>query len=192
MAEARVPSVPGSPPALASVGLSHGRQVGEILLCVAAASAPPFPVDAVLREEDRYGVLRGDPGAAGPNPDPRQLEMELARDEPLPLGTLRCEPGSPARLAAVVYDMESAARCTIPALALVLQRLPALMAEHSLRSLSLPLLGTTLGSLRPAWVLDLILTAVEVMRPPYPERLWLVVPEDQVEGIRSLLEDLLR
>ena len=32
------------------------------------------PVDAVLREEDRYGVLRGDPGAAGPNPDPRQLD----------------------------------------------------------------------------------------------------------------------
>lgn len=120
------------------------------LRLVGADAGLPFEPDVVVREEDTWLVLSGDPAPAPPDGSPRELLREAADYEPRPTGTVvvRRE-GSPVELLAVVHDLDREPTCrpewVDAALEEVASELHALGAE----TVALPILGAVHGTVHP-------------------------------------------
>jgi O-acetyl-ADP-ribose deacetylase (regulator of RNase III) len=151
---------------------------------------PPFPLDAVMVEEDTYLVLGAEPVAREMHEPPeRALEEAEVREPEIPGSVLVME-GSPLRFLAVVHDLgeEPSWREEWIASALVaaLQEAEA----RGVRSLSLPMLGTLYGTLEAQRFVELLQKALGSTWLGRLENVWLVVPADVPRQIFERLREL--
>ncbi len=136
-----------------------------------AESGPPFPVDAIVLEDDTYHVLSAEPRARAVYGPLGALLSEASQIEPKAPGNVVVRRGSPLCFLAVVHDLDQEPTCredwVIHALASVFNQ-----AEHrKLESIALPFLGIEHG-------------AVDEFR--FTELLDLVIRDSGLEHLKSI------
>lgn len=151
---------------------------------------PPFPLDAIVVEEDTYLVLGAEPVARETHEPPERVLEEAESREPEIPGSVLVMEGSPLRFLAVVHDLDEEPswheEWVASALVAALQEAEA----RGIRSLSLPMLGTLHGSLEAQRFVELLQEALGSTWLGRLENVWLVVPSDVPRHIFERLRDL--
>ncbi|UCC48909.1 MAG: hypothetical protein JSV41_01680 [Gemmatimonadota bacterium] len=160
------------------------------VIVAAPGSDPPFPLDAVVVEEDTYLVLGAEPVAKETHEPPeRTLEEAEAREPQIP-GTVVVKEETPLRFLAVVHDLDEEPswreEWVARALVAALQEAEA----RRIRSLSLPMLGTLHGSLETQRFVELLQEALASTWLGRLENVWLVAPTDVPRHIFERLREL--
>jgi len=165
------------------------RTVGRVRVVAATEHAPPFPVDAVACEEDTDLVLSAPPALRDPGEHPGRLVLRA-------LNTPAAEPGSvlvrgrhPARLLAVVHDLNHEPTWRAAWVARALEGVLDAARSLEARALALPLLGTRHGRLAPRVFLGLLGDVLPARRPGCLQRIWLMWPAGLDTAILSSLGD---
>ena len=169
-------------------GAGNECRVAGIRIVLAPTHKPPFPVEALVAEEDTFLVLSAQTDLTTRNEHPMRVWTAAHDAEPAPPGTVVVQNGYPLKLLAVVHDLDSEPtwneEWVSKALAEVLRQADRLR----LRSLGLPLLGTVHGRLSDERSLQLLWSVLDAGIPVTLERLWLLAPEGLENAEFSLQE----
>jgi len=155
---------------------------------VMVISESPPTADALLLEEDTYLVLSADPEVREPRVARLRAFHEAYTAEPAAPGRVVVREGSPLRLLAIVHDLSREPRWREEWVAAALEAALEEAESRRVRTLAIPPLGRVHGSLPAERFVALLRSALG----PGPSRnlkcIWLVVPDDEVEVFRGLLE----
>ena len=160
--------------ALLDGGLSRAIRCHGVQIVVAPEHAEPFPVDAVIVEEDTHLVLGAPVRLRDESAHPIRLMTALRDIEPHRAGEVVVHSGPPARLLAIVHDLEQEPFFREEWLVSALDGIFYQAGKLGSRSLQLPLLGCHYGGLRPARFAALLRRALDGPAAPALQRLWLV------------------
>jgi hypothetical protein len=161
--------------------LIHGgrdleRNVGGVRVWAAPLHQPPFEVDAVVYQEDTYGVLAA-PTEVEPDADhPVRVFHGAARLEPSPLGSVCVVEEKPLRLHAVVCDLDADAPCCATWIERAFAEVLRLAAERRLARIGAEILGAAYGHLEVEEAAGLLLRVLAAREVCHPSQLWLIVP----------------
>ena len=126
--------------------LPGGRRVSEtvagVQIVVARAEDPPFAIDGEVFEEDTWLALSTKTDVIRPLDHPLRVMTRVWEAKPESLGSVTVKPGSPARLLAVVHDLDAEPSCTEEWVESALYEVFGNCTAHRLRALKLPLLGS--------------------------------------------------
>jgi hypothetical protein len=140
---------------------------------VARDEVQPFPVDAVVREEDTYLVLSARNEVSKHAEHPIRLFEELHGLEPQAPGSAVLRPGDPATILAVVHDLGREPSWQKEWIERALDEVLSLTRARDLRSLAMPILGSVHGRLPIEEGRELIVNALWRARGGGLRRLWL-------------------
>jgi hypothetical protein len=160
-------------------GAGRERVVGGVRLVVAPANQPPFPVDAVVAEEDTYLVLSAATDLQIPAEHPLRVLTAAHESEPEALGTVVVKSGQPLELLAVVHDLSKEPSCEEEWVIAALEETLRQTESLRLKSIALPLLGAVQGVLEPDHCAELLWAVLVAGDPETLERIWLVTPESE-------------
>jgi len=168
--------------------LPGGREVVIGSLRVVAGREPPFPIDAVVIEDDVERLLGAptelrDPGEDLPRLTVRALNAR--RERP---GAVLAVPGTrPLRLHAIVHDLEREPSWRIEWVREALAGVFEQARRRRLRAIGLPPLGAVHGRLPPERVLDCLRAAMAGASEGCPARLWFMSAAERGLDLRILL-----
>lgn len=137
---------------------------------------PPFPVDAVVAEEDSHLALSTELVLELPGEHPVRV-MHAAREaEEVEPGTVVVRRGSPLKLLAVVHRLHVSPTWQEAWVVQAIENLCREVERRQIRALGTPLLGTVHGKLSPR-------RSFELLGPLLAEesglrRVWIVRPRD--------------
>ncbi|MEE2776348.1 MAG: hypothetical protein VYE73_06240 [Acidobacteriota bacterium] len=160
-------------------GLKDDPQARDSVQIVMGPRAePPFPIDALVREEDTYLVLSGEPGANEQGSDhPIRVMTALLDVEPKPPGTIVVRERTPLEILAIVHDLGEEPTWNE---GWVTDALVAVVGETERRELShvgLETLGAVHGGLGRPRFLQLLRHALRRADPRHLEKVWIIAPE---------------
>ncbi len=168
-------------------GRREAVRVGPVEVRAGPPSRPPFPVDAVVLEDDTWRVLGAGTRPRVQTDAPLRVHTGALDAQPLELGTVRVGRGSPARIHAIVHDLDAEVTLRRASLVTALQGVLELARARGFSRLAMPLLGTVHGDLSEADAVRLLRVALEGARPGFPARLWLVVrPGSEARVLEAL------
>jgi len=168
-------------------GRREAVRVGTVEVRAGPPSRPPFPVDAVVLEDDTWRVLGAGSRPKAPTDAPLRIHTGALDAHPLDLGTVRVGRGTPARIHAIVHDLDAEVTLRRASVVTALHGVLEIARERGFSRLAMPLLGTVHGDLPEAEAVRLLREALEDARPGFPARVWLVVRPGSEARI---LEDL--
>lgn len=169
-------------------GLGFEIRFGEVRIVAAPQTRPPFPVDAVVFEEDTFLVLSADPVVREPQGHPLRIINEALAAVPEQPGTVVVRgPGRPLHFLAIVHDLNQEPTWREEWVAGALAAIFSEAEQRALRSLALPMLGTRHGTCEMMRFVVLLKTAMQEISFQHLRRLWLMVPEQRMEETRSAL-----
>jgi hypothetical protein len=140
---------------------------------------PPFPVDALVEEEDSYLSLSAEPTIEFPAEHPMRVMTAAREAEELEPGTVVVRSGDPLRLLAVVHRLHESPTWQERWIADAIENLRVEVERRWIQALGTPLLGTVHGTLSPRRSLELLapllaedmgLARIWVMRAGAPPR----------------------
>lgn len=137
----------------------------------------PFPVDAMVVEEDTWKVLSAPPPVLPASEHPIRVMNRAWEAEPETLATVQVEPGPPLRFVAIVYDLDADPVCVPETVARVLEEILDLVEEHRVEALALPPLGVAHGRFPRERFDELLDEALRRATPPSLRRLWILRPD---------------
>jgi hypothetical protein len=155
---------------------------------VVVMSESPPTADALLLEEDTYLVLSADPEVREPGVARLRAFHEAYTAEPAAPGGIVVREGSPLRLLAVVHDLSQEPSWREEWVAAALEAALEEAESRRVRTLAIPPLGRVHGSLPAERFVALLRSALGPGTSRNLECIWLVVPDDEVEVFRELLE----
>jgi hypothetical protein len=159
-------------------GRSNRVTQGVVHVVMAPREQPPFPVDALVVEEDTYLVLATDPRAGEPRPEhPIRVMTSLLEVEPRQPGTIVVRDRAPLEFAAIVHDLDREPTWREEWVVAALDRALAESERRKLRALGLEMLGAIHGRLERPRFLQILRQALQRSDPRSLERIWLVPPE---------------
>ena len=141
---------------------------------VSPPGEPPFPIDALVVEDDTWQVLGADPGFRPTVEHPIRLMQALREAEPFEPGTVAIKEDAPVRLHAIVHDLDCEPSCQEEWIAAALGEILRIATERSFRSLGLPQLGTRYGRLTAEEFMRILDGALEKGQKCPLQRLWLL------------------
>jgi hypothetical protein len=147
---------------------------GRPVLVDAPRGSPPFPVAAVVEEDDTYHVLSAAPVVVPVREHPLRVLDAAHGTRPSPPGTVVVREGTPLRLLAVVHSLD---RDPSWREAWVVRAWAAVLVEaerRRLHAIATPPLGTIHGTLDRDRSLALLDGALDRVRPIALERVWIV------------------
>jgi hypothetical protein len=156
---------------------------GSVRIIAAPEEPPPFPVEAVVFEEDTFLVLSTDWKKIESEDHPVVILTEAFGMEPEKPGTVVVYEGSPFRFLAVVHNLDQDPSWREEWVRRALENIFREAERLRLRSIALPFLGTKHGSLEKNRFLALLGDFLKQNPFPYPLRIWLVMPgalEDEI------------
>jgi hypothetical protein len=158
-------------------GRSSRPAQGVVHVVMAPREQPPFPVDAMVVEEDTYLVLSADPRAGEPHPEhPIRVMTSLLEVEPKEPGSILVRDRVPLELAAIVHDLDEEPSWREEWIVAALDRALAEAEKRQLRSLGLEMLGAIHGRLERPRFLQILRQALHRSSPRRLERIWLIPP----------------
>ena len=161
---------------------------GSARITAAPEDRPPFPVDAVVFEEDTYLVLSADWKKIESEDHPVVILTEAFGMEPEKPGTVVVYEGSPLRFLAVVHDLDQDPSLRAEWVRKALENIFQEAERRRLRSMALPLLGTKHGSLEKSRFLGILGDFLKQNLFPHPLRIWLVMDGDMEDEFIERLE----
>jgi hypothetical protein len=165
-------------------------RVGQVEVRAGPPSRPPFPVDAVVLEDDTWRVLGASTRPQVPTDAPLRIHTGALDAEPLKPGSVRLGRGIPARIHAIVHDLDAEVTLQRQAVAEALRGVVALSRARGYVRLAMPVLGTVHGDLPEAEALSLLRDALRGAWPGFPARVWLVVrPGSEARVLATLAGD---
>lgn len=135
----------------------------------------PFAVEAVVLEEDRWLVLSAPPVIREHVEHPLRIHTAVAEATARALGEVVVQGAHPARLLAVVHDLDRDPTVELADVVRALAAVMALCAARRWSRLALPLLGRRHGRLDRAAVLAA--TAAALAGAAHVTAVWLVTSE---------------
>jgi len=145
-------------------------------LIYANEDSPPFPVDAVVVEEDTGLILSADTKITVNDEHPIRLMMSLWEFVPEKPGTVVVKGCNPYRLFAIVHDFDEEPACRKE---WVLASLHASLQQSKklgVLSLGMQLLGTRYGSIEEEWFIEELEKALWRYKGNRLQKLWLMLP----------------
>jgi hypothetical protein len=163
--------------------------IGTVRIFAAPEDQPPFPVEAVVLEEDTYLVLSGGWDRIESDDHPVVILTEALEVQPEEPGSVAVSEGSPLRFRAVVYDFDQEPSWREEWVEKALEGIFREAERRCLRTIALPFLGTKHGSLEKDRFLLLLRGFLKRNRSPYPLRVWLTLPGNTGLKIIDLLDE---
>jgi hypothetical protein len=158
-------------------GRSNRATQGVVHVVMAPRGQPPFPIDALVVEEDTYLVLSADARAGEPHPEhPIRVMTSLLEVEPKQPGTIVARDRAPLELAAIVHDLDEEPSWREEWIVSALDHALAEAERRQLRSLGLEMLGAIHGRLERPRFLQILRQALQRADPHRLERIWLIPP----------------
>jgi hypothetical protein len=156
-------------------GLDRAELGPEALqLVVSPETDPPFPIEAMVVEDDTYLVLGASPEVREPVESPLRLWTELHETEPADPGGAVFRPGRPPRISAVVHDLSQDPTWTEAWVVAALAASLDCVGERSYRDLGLQPLGCVHGKLKRDRFVQLLRRALRTAESSSLRRIWLV------------------
>ncbi len=168
-------------------GLSQ-LAIGTVQIFVGPEKMSPYPVDAVVAEEDTFLVLSADPELSESNESPIRVLTEALETRPETPGSVLVRDGHPLQLLAIVHDLDQEPSWKEEWIVSALEGIFRETEKRKLRSIALPLLGTLHGSLEKKRFIALLHESLERKTPGHLERLWLVTPEGTASEMLEILK----
>ena len=169
--------------------------LGGCRLVAAPKDNPPFKVEALVAEEDTFLVLSADPVVKEPS-ESLEVMIEQANEiRPEVLGSVlvRRRRNSPLEFLAIVHDLNLEPSWKEEWISSALNGVFREAAVRKVRSIALPLLGTSHGSIKAEPAARLLGNALRRGSPVGLQRIWLIVPSGtkhkDIENIKSNLKD---
>jgi hypothetical protein len=161
---------------------------GSVRITAAPETHPPFPVEAVVFEEDTYLVLSADWKKIESEDHPVVILTEAFGMEPEKPGTVLVYEGSPLRFLAVVHDLDQEPSWREEWVRKALENAFQEAERRGIRSMALPFLGTKHGSLEKRRFVGLLVDFLKKNPFSHPLRIWLAMPGDTEGEIIEWLE----
>jgi hypothetical protein len=161
----------------------------SLRIVAAVEDQPPFPVDAVVLEEDTYFVLSTDPQLREPAEHPIRIWTELHEAEPAAPGSVVVRSGRPLRILAVIHDLSQDPTWNTERVADALSETLRIVEEREIRGLGLWLLGAVYGKLGAGDFMALLHGALSRDLPACLERVWLICPPRLVGHVERRLHN---
>ena len=163
--------------------------VRSVRIIAAPEDMQPFPVDAIVFEEDTFLVLSAEPVLREPTDHPIKVLNDAWEAKPAEPGAVVVKATTPLRLLAIVHDLNQEPtwreEWVISALVGIFRQ----VENRKLRSLALPLIGTKYGSMDRTRCIVLLRAVLTGMRLQYLDRLWLVVPQETRKEVLRIFSD---
>ena len=163
-------------------------QVNEVDIAIAPGKLAPFPVGAVLEEQDTALILDESEEIRNPGEKPpwfyaNKLEQQTLLDT----GQVIVRDTQPLRLQLIIHDLESEPICNELWIFQALQQALEIAEQRKIDALQTPLLGCKFGKIKPTQFFMLLLEILNRQRPALISRLWITVAEEHCEEIFSIL-----
>lgn len=156
-------------------GRDRERPGGDLpRVVVSREEHPPFPVDALVLEDDTYFVLSASPEMREAADSTFRRWIELCETEPATPGEAVDRGGTPPRISAVVHDLSLDPTWDERWVVLSLTASLRLAEERGFRSLGLQPLGCVHGRLAPEHFPRLLRGALDVAELRSVRRIWLI------------------
>jgi hypothetical protein len=162
--------------------------LGSTTVTIAPPDEAPFPVQAVVEEQDTCLILDIEPVIRKPMESFPRLVRQANEQRPRTPGEVVVRPGSPMRLLAVVHDLEREPSCKESWINDALLNVLRQLGRHRVNAAALPLLGTVHGHFNGMRFVRLLRDALHSHTSSYPKKLWLIAPEGDCEWIAKYLE----
>jgi len=167
--------------------LSKIVQLGNVSIQLGPQQRPPFPVSAVVVEQDTAMVLDEEQSFYAPLDSLQRLREEVERFREPQLGSVIIQRGKPRRLYAIVHDLEQEPTWREEWIITALENLFHEAGRLHLKDLAMPLLGTRYGSLSQQRFLELLCNTLQATPPGRPLKLWLIAPRHRIHGLLMAL-----
>ncbi len=146
-------------------------------------------VDAIAEEQDTNLLLDTKPVTQDTQESYRSLVKIMNRQKPLMPGQIIIKNTIPVRLIAILYDIERTPVCTKIFITTALNNILDELNRHKLKSVAMPLLGTTHGKIAEQVFIKLLQESLINRKSAYPEKIMLMVPPGKIDYIQEVIED---
>jgi hypothetical protein len=166
--------------------------LGPYAIIAAPTTKPPFPVDAVVKEEDTFLVLSAEAQVRKPEGSLLEIMTNVIETSPEIPGTVLIREKTPLCLLAIVHDLNQDPSWKEAWIKSALNRIFQVSERRKLQSIALPLLGTHHGRLDKERSVEMLRHVLKKISPSYLQRIWLVIPSGTgmktLEMVRATLE----
>jgi hypothetical protein len=162
--------------------------VGSVRIVVAPEDQPPFPVEAMVFEEDTYLVLSAEWKKIESDDHPVAILVEALEAEPENPGSVTVLEDSPLRFLAVVHDLDQEPSWREDWIEKALEEVFREAERRKLQRIALPFLGTKHGSLGKERFAALFRGFLKRRRSPYALRVWFILPQGPTLPVNDWLE----
>ena len=163
-------------------GKDPAARFGPVLVVVAPPDRPPFPVEALVLEEDTFLVLSAEPIVVDPPEEPMRLMTRLIETRPEIPGTVLVRERNPVRMLAVVHDVNREPSWREDWVARALEAALETAEQRGMRSVGLEMLGCMHGRLDPARFASLLKSVLAGQAPCSLRRIWLMPSRKRKPG----------
>jgi len=166
----------------------HEITFRSLRIVAAPWNRPPFPVDAVVYEDDTYHVLSADPEFQEVTEHPIRLMTEVLAARPSIPGEVIIKRGAPLRFLVVIHDLNQDPTWREEWIIAGLDGIFQQADERKLEALALPLLGARYASLERERFAALLGKRLSLLSVTSLKRLWLAAPDGTNGDLLRLLE----
>ena len=161
--------------------------IGPVEISVCTADQHPYTVDAIVEEQDTNLLLDTKPVIQDAQESYRSLVKKMNRQKPLMPGRIITKNTIPARLIAILYDIKWTPVCSEANLTAVMNNLLDALNCHKLKSVAMPLLGSTHGKIAEQVFIKLLQQSLINKNLAYPEKIVLMVPPGKLGYIMEVI-----
>ena len=154
----------------------------NIQIVASRDNAPPFPVEALVFEEDTALVLSADRDIRDIDDHPIRVMTSLYDFEEQAIGDVLVCARNPYRFLAVVHDFDREPSCQEAWIEITLSKILRLCRELEIESLGLQMLGTRFGRFTDAWFSKTLAAALAAQTDSCLKQIWLMLPAQSRPG----------
>ncbi|MCZ6772297.1 MAG: hypothetical protein O7G83_09995 [Proteobacteria bacterium] len=157
---------------------TNGAPSAQVALQRSSDDTPPFPIDAIVLEEDTGLVLNAELDIRDDGGHPIRIMTNLYDFEAAQVGEVIVRGRNPYRFLAVVHDFEREPACreawVVGALRTILKK----CVELRIRALGMQMLGTRFGPFTRAWFIQQLESELAAFALGRLDRIWLMDEPD--------------
>jgi hypothetical protein len=142
----------------------------------APEDVPPFPVDAVVAEEDTFMVMSAGCQLGNLNDHPVRIMTQAFAARPMVPGTVVIRPTCPLRFLAIVHDLDQIPTSREEWVVSALRTIFDEADKRRVRAIGVPILGSHHGSLNKPRFFSLLRPILGRTPFRHLQRVWLMVP----------------
>jgi hypothetical protein len=161
--------------------------IGSVRIVAAPEDQPPFPVEAMVFEEDTYLVLSAGWEKIESDDHPLAVMVEALETEPEKPGRVVVYEENPLRFLAVVHDLDQEPSWREDWIEKALEEVFREAERRKLQRIALPFLGTKHGSLEKKRFAALFRESLKHYPSAGPLQVWLVLPQDSTLPVNDWL-----